>query len=351
MKKRNKLVALAIAATMAGTMLAGCGSSSDSSSSSAADTTSASGETASTGDSYDITFVMSLRDEFLSSLEEGAQNNAPDNVNLTTQDAQNDAAKQQQMIESARNAENDAIIINLVDPASAESMREAAGDIPVVFVNRYPTDDSVLEAGSCVYVGSDELTSGKFQGEYLVDYFNEKGQTDVTYVMIQGTLGQTSVINRTASVIQALEDGGLNITLYGSELAGEYDRATAIEVFSPLISSGDIEFDCVISNNDAMALGVIEAMEQKGLDPSSIPIVGIDATADGRQAIKDGKLAMSVFQDPTGQGKAAILAAVNLIEGNDLAEGTDYEANDDDTVLWVPFEPVTIDNVDEYDNR
>ncbi len=344
MKKRNRLVALAIAAAMATTMFAGCGSSDDSSSA-------ASGSAEASADGYDITFILSLRDEFLSALEAGAQNNAPAGVNLTTQDAQNDAAKQQQMIESARNAENDAIIINLVDPASAASMIESAGDTPVVLVNRFPTDESVLEAGKVVYVGSDELTSGKFQGEYLVDYFNEKGQTDVTYVMVQGTLGQTSVINRTASVIQALEDGGLNISLYGAELAGEYDRATAIEVFSPLISSGEIEFDCVISNNDAMALGVIEAMEQKGLDPASIPIVGIDATADGRQAIKDGKLAMSVFQDPTGQGKGAILAAVNLIEGNDLAEGSDYEANDDQTILWVPFEPVTADNVADYDNR
>ncbi|MDO4615887.1 MAG: substrate-binding domain-containing protein [Lachnospiraceae bacterium] len=344
MKKRNRLAALAIAAAMTATMFAGCGSSDSASSS-------ASGDTASSGDGYDITFILSLRDEFLSALEAGAQDNAPDGVNLTTQDAQNDAAKQQQMIESARNAENDAIIINLVDPASAESMLESAGDIPVVFVNRYPTDDSVLEAGKCVYVGSDELTSGKFQGEFLVDYFNEKGQTDITYVMIQGTLGQTSTTNRTASAVKALEDGGLNITLKGAELAGEYDRATAIEVFSPLISTGEIDFDCVISNNDAMALGVIEAMEQKGLNPADIPIVGIDATADGRQAIKDGKLAMSVFQDPNGQGKGAILAAVNLIEGNALADGTDYEANEDETVLWVPFEPVTPDNVADYDNR
>ncbi len=344
MKKRNKFVALTIAAAMATTMFAGCGSSSDSSSSAA------SGEKAS-GDGYEITFILSLRDEFLSALEKGANDNCPEGVKLTTQDAQNDAAKQQQMIESARNAENDAIIINLVDPASAASMLESAGDTPVVFVNRYPTDDSVLEKGKCVYVGSDEMTSGKFQGEYLVDYFNEKGQKDITYVMIQGTLGQTSTTNRTASAIKALEDGGLNATLKGAELAGEYDRATAIEVFSPLISTGEVDFDCVISNNDAMALGVIEAMEQKGIDPASIPIVGIDATADGRQAIKDGKLAMSVFQDPNGQGKGAILAAVNLIEGNDLGEGSDYEPNDEQTILWVPFEPVTPDNVADYDNR
>lgn len=350
MKKRNKLVALGLSAVMAATMFAGCGAKEEAAP--AADAASTSAEAPAAGEgSYEMTFILSLRDEFLSALEKGANDNCPSNVKLTTQDAQNDAAKQQQMIESARNAGNAAIIINLVDPASAGSMLESAGDTPVVFVNRYPTDDSILEKGKCVYVGSDEMTSGKFQGEFLVDYFNEKGQKDITYVMIQGTLGQTSTTNRTASAIKALEDGGLNITLKGAELAGEYDRATAIEVFSPLISTGEVDFDCVISNNDAMALGVIEAMEQKGLNPGDIPIVGIDATADGRQAIKDGKLAMSVFQDPNGQGKGAILAAINLAEKKDLGEGSDYEANEDQTILWVPFEPVTPDNVADYDNR
>lgn len=351
MKKRNKLVALAIAAAMATTMFAGCGSKEEAPKADAAASTSAEATEEAGSGSYEMTFILSLRDEFLSALEKGANDNCPSNVKLTTQDAQNDAAKQQQMIESARNAGNAAIIINLVDPASAASMLESAGDTPVVFVNRYPTDDSILEKGKCVYVGSDEMTSGKFQGEFLVDYFNEKGMKDITYVMIQGTLGQTSTTNRTASAVKALEDGGLNITLKGAELAGEYDRATAIEVFSPLISTGEVDFDCVISNNDAMALGVIEAMEQKGLNPGDIPIVGIDATADGRQAIKDGKLAMSVFQDPNGQGKGAILAAINMVEKKDLGEGSDYEANEDQTILWVPFEPVTPDNVADYDNR
>ncbi|MDO4616120.1 MAG: substrate-binding domain-containing protein [Lachnospiraceae bacterium] len=347
MKKRNRFAALTIVAAMAATIFAGCGSSDTSSSSGTATGTSSSG----TDKDYEITMIMSIRDEFLSTLETGAQENCPDGVTLTTQDAQNDAAKQQQMIESARNAENDAIIINLVDPAAAESMVDAAGGIPVVLVNRYPTDDSILEAGKVVYVGSDEEESGRLQGEYLVDYFNAKGQTDITYVMLQGTLGLPSTSARSASAVQALKDGGLNVTLKGSELAGEWDRGTAIEVFSSLVSVGGVDFDCVISNNDAMALGVVEAMEQKGMDPSSIPIVGIDATADGRQAIKDGKMAMSAFQDPIGQGKGAILAAINLIEGNDISEGTDYETDETGTALWVPFEAVTIDNVAEYDNR
>lgn len=303
-------------------------------------------------DTYEITFIMSFRNEFRSVLEKSVIDNCPSNVKLTTMDAQNDPAKQQQMIESARNAGNDAIIVDLIDPDSAASMLESAGDTPVIFVSRYPSDDSILDPDSCVYVGSDDWSAGRLQGEFLVDYFNEKGQKDITYVMVQGTLGKTSTTNRTASVIKALEDGGLDITLEGSELSGENDRATAIEVFAPLISNGEADFDCVICNNDYMALGVIETMEMKNLNPEEIPIVGIDATADGRQAIKDGKLAMSVFWDAYGEGLGAIRAAVNMIEGNALNEGTDFEIDTyNPAVLWVPYEAVTPDNVADYDDR
>ena len=95
--------------------------------------------------------------------------------------------------------------------------------------------------------------------------------------------------------------------------------------------------------------GAIEALKTKGVDPSSIPIVGIDATADGCAAIQDGTLAMSVFQDPVGQGSGALVAAENLLEGKALNDGMDYELSEDnDKIVWVPFELVTKDNVADY---
>ena len=99
-----------------------------------------------------------------------------------------------------------------------------------------------------------------------------------------------------------------------------------------------------------MALGAIEAMTAAGLDPASIPIVGVDATADGRQAIKDGTLAMSVFQDPDGQGRGCLIAAANLLEGKAINEGTEYDLDEENSnIMWVPFEPVTAENVADYD--
>ena len=332
-----------MASAMMAATLAGCGSTSNET------TTQEGGETAETGgDGYSMTLIMSLRDEFLSTLEAGAQAAAEEaGVTLATQDAQNDTGKMLQFIESARNAGDDAVLINLVDAATAQQCIEAAGDMKVVFVNRVPEDTSVLTAGSSAAVVSNENQSGGYQGEFLANYFKEKGQTDVRYLMLQGTLGLVHTEQRSASVIQAMKDGGLNPIEAAAPLVADYDRAVAMDMISPLLTT--TEFDCIIANNDAMALGAVEAMTAQGLDPTSIPIVGIDATVDGVQAIKDGTLAMTVFQDANGQGYGAVQAAVNLIEGNAINDGTDYETDETGNIVWVPFEPVTAENVADYE--
>lgn len=340
--KKRLLAALMASAMMAAT-LAGCGSTSNET------TTQEGGETAEAGgDGYSMTLIMSLRDEFLSTLEAGAQAAAEEaGVTLSTQDAQNDTGDLLQFIESARNAGDDAVLINLVDAATAQQCIEAAGDMKVVFVNRVPEDTSVLTAGSSAAVVSDENQSGGYQGQFLADYFNAKGQTDVRYIMLQGTLGLVHTEQRSASVIQAMKDGGLNPIEAAAPLVAEYNRADAMDMISPLLST--TEFDCIIANNDAMALGAVEALQAQGMDPTSIPIVGIDATVDGIQAIKDGTLAMTVFQDANGQGYGAVQAAVNLIEGNAINDGTDYETDETGNIVWVPFEPVTPENVADYE--
>ncbi len=342
MKKR--LLAGLMTTAMLAMTLAGCGSSS----SSGEQTSAEGGEAASSGDGYSMTLIMSLRDEFLSTLEAGSKAAAEElGVTLSSQDAQNDTGKLIQFIESARNAGDDAVLVNLVDAETAQQCIEAAGDMKVVFVNRVPADTSVLEAGKSAAVVSDENTSGYYQGEFLANYFKEQGKTDIKYLMLKGTLGLVHTEQRSASVLKGLADNGINATEAAAPLVADYDRSNAMDMISPLLTT--TEFDCIIANNDAMALGAVEAMKAQGLDPTSIPIVGIDATVDGVQAIKDGTLAMTVFQDANGQGYGAVKAAANLIEGNPINDGTDYETDETGNICWVPFEPVTPDNVADYE--
>ena len=326
--------------------LAACGGGS-SAAPAATDSGSTGGGAAAGGEK--ITLIMSQRDEFLSSLEAGAKKAAGElGVNLVTQDANQDESKQIQYVQAAAADGQKAIIVNPINPSACQSIIDAAGDMKVVFVNRVPDDTSILNENA-VYVGSDEHTSGKFQGDFLAKYFNDKGQKDIKYILLRGIEGQTSTTLRSESVLQALKDNGINATeTYAKSCL--YDRTEALNQMGNILADASKEFDCIICNNDSMALGAIEACTQAG-KTIDFPIVGIDATADGRQAIKDGTLAMSVFQDPNGQGGGAVQAAVNLINGDALNANTSFDVDETGFILWVPFEEVTPDNVADYDNR
>ena len=349
MKKMKLFATLAVTAAMV-LSLAACGGGS-SAAPAATDSGSAStGEAAAPAAGGEkITLIMSQRDEFLSSLEAGAKKAAAElGVNLVTQDANQDESKQIQYVQAAAADGQKAVIVNPINPSACQSIIDAAGDMKVVFVNRVPDDTSILNENA-VYVGSDEHTSGKFQGDFLAKYFKDKGQTDIKYILLRGIEGQTSTTLRSESVLQALADNGINATeTYAKSCL--YDRTEALNQMGNILADASKEFDCIICNNDSMALGAIEACTQAGRT-IDFPIVGIDATADGRQAIKDGTLAMSVFQDPNGQGGGAVAAALNLINGDALNANTNFEVDETGFILWVPFEEVTPDNVADYDNR
>lgn len=342
--KLKKVMALALAGSLSVGMLAGCGGSSSSSDS---------GSTASNKNLKELTFVIASRDEFMSSLEQAMSSESEKlGYKIVTQDAINDAAKQIQYLETCANSGQEAAICLMVDAEAAQSLVDAAGDMKLVFVNRPPTDLHVLDAENVCYVGSDEDTSGYYQGEYLAQYFKDKGQNEIKYLMVQGTLGQVSTTKRSAGVLKAFEDNGITATEASAPLVADYDRPTAQEMIQPLLSSGT-KFDCIIANNDAMALGCVEACKDVGID-IDFPIVGIDCTKDGAQAVEEDSLAMTVFQNPVGQGRGAVIAAMNMINGDAVNKGMEEYALDDsgksysDSIAWVPFEPVTKDNVADY---
>ena len=106
---------------------------------------------------------------------------------------------------------------------------------------------------------------------------------DIFYVLLKGTDGLVHTKLRSEGVIQAMKDAGLNVT-EKAVVEAEYDRNTAKSEMDTVLPG--LKYDCIIANNDAMAIGAIMAMEDAGTDPASVPVVGIDATEDARELIE-----------------------------------------------------------------
>lgn len=282
-----------------------------------------------------IGLTMSSRDQFLSTLETAVQEaaSAKEDVEIVAFDSENDIQKQLSHISSFVSQGCSAIIVNLVNSDSTAEILDAAGDIPVVFVNRLP-DPSILEAtDKTSYVGSDESQAGQLQAEYLTAYFKDEGKKELNYVLFMGTLGLQNTNARTDSVKSGLETNGFTLIKQFEDTA-DFDRAKAMEKMQQFIGTGK-PFDVVIANNDEMALGAIEALKSANI--TGIPVVGIDATANALAAIEAGELACSVFQDATGQGAGALEHAYAFSNGEEVEK-----------YGWIPFQIISSENLADF---
>lgn len=339
-----KKISLVLAAGLLAVSLAACGSFPSASSASPAGP--------SGSDGYDMTYIVTDDSGYLNYLWHDAVEAATAlDVNLDVRYAGEDSNKVVDCIAQAKAANKDAVILNIVNSEDAEGCLEAAGDMKVVFINRIPLDVTIL-SGDAAAVCSDENLSGGFQGDFLVNYFNEKGMKEVRYLFLQGTPGLIHTDLRSSVPFKKLAAAGITMTPAADAIQGDYKRSTAQTLMNDLLEGPqgkDLQFDCIISNNDEMACGAITSLKDHGLDPTRYTIVGIDGLPDALAAIEKGEMAMSVYQSSKGQADGAIRAAKNMIDGKPVTDGMDYPLSEEsEYVIYVPFEEITAANVNDY---
>ena len=289
--------------------------------------------------------LVSGEDPFLVQLKGAVETAAAEQgYGVQYYNARADAQVQLRQVHEALADGVDTLLINLTDGADGK-IAEIVGDADVVLVNRAP-EEAILDE-NLVFVGADEAQNGALQGRALSDYFWETGQgTDIRYLLFQGAPGQENTDARSGVAIQTLLDNGFFPVAAAEYQVCDFSRERARCAMATLLTQG-VEFDCIICDNDEMALGVIDALEAAGEDPAAAPIVSVDDTAAGAAALETGKLYMTVDQHVETQAKAAVTAAINLSQGrpfdNGIAEllGADYSVPGDPFEVRIPVEAVT----------
>jgi len=275
---------------------------------------------------FDDNFLTTLRN----SIEQAAEEQG---VSVQIEDGKNEVGTQLNQIQNFIASGVDAIIINPVDTDATVSMSDDAENagIPLIYVNRQPINVDMLPDNQA-FVASNEVESGTLQTQEVCKRMGGKGKV----VVMMGELSNQAAIQRTKDihdVISTPECSGMEVV---AEQTGEWMRVKGNDLMTNWISAG-LEFDAVISNNDEMAIGAIQALKASGRSMDSVIVAGIDATADALAAMKAGDLDVTVYQSAKGQGAGALDAAVKLAKGEDV-----------DQKVWVPFELVTPENLDKF---
>ena len=206
------------------------------------------------------------------------------------------------LVEQAITARPDAAVFVPVHvTAMNESVRNLnAAGIPIVnFLNR-------LETGDCVtFVGSDDYRLARDIATRLFRHIGEAGDVAI----LEGMAGATTSRDRVRGFRDAArERPGIRIV---ASRAGDYQHETARRVTAGLLAELP-RIDGILSANDVMSLGAIEALEAAG---RRVPLIGINAVPEAIAAIKSGRLLATVDFDAMKIACIATEAAVRHLRG------------------------------------
>ena len=271
--------------------------------------------------------LLNLSSEFIVMLNQAMKEEArTQGVKLIVNDAQRSAEKQVQQVENFILQQVDAIILNPceVEASSPAVDKAVAAGIPIINVN------SETRSAPTAFVGSRDEESGRIAMQFIADQLGGEGNV----MMMHGYMGQAAQIKREQGGREILEKHP-EMKLLASQTA-EWDRAKAITLMENWIQSYGDKMAAVFAHNDEMGMGAVIALEQAKMKDKVI-VASVDAIADALQAVKDGRLDATVFQDALGQGRTAVATAVNL------AKQVDCEKE-----VFIPFKLVTKSNVSEF---
>ena len=279
-------------------------------------------------------------DNFLTVLRNGIQKDAEamDGVDVQIEDAQNDVAKQLDQINNFIASGVDAIIVNPVDTSATQAMTDAASaaGVPLVFVNRQPVNVDALPDNQA-FVASDEAESGTLETVQVCELLAAAGKTEANVYVLMGELSNQAAVQRTKDIHDVIDGGKCKVKLnIIDEQTANWQRDEAQDLMTNWLSSGTT-FDAVISNNDEMAIGAIQAMKASGTKMEDVIVAGVDATQDALLAMAAGELDVTVFQDAAGQGGGALDAALKLAKGETVEQK-----------VMVPFQLVTPENMADF---
>ncbi|MDR1209299.1 MAG: galactose ABC transporter substrate-binding protein [Clostridiales bacterium] len=328
-------------------------------------------------------FINELKDELTLAFraKEAPGCGAP--LKLSFVDAGGSQSVQNNQVNTFIAQQYDVICVNMVDRTAASAVidKAAAAGVAIVFFNREPVRQDLMRSSNLYYVGAAADQAGEIQADIIArawvaekaaafradfgrrvlgrDWAGEfrpvmdlNGDAVLQYVMLEGEPGHQDALMRTDVAIRELTGAWrVKVERLASDTA-MWQRSQAREKMAAWLAADfGAEIECVISNNDSMALGAIDALRENGLNlPGAsggrrLTVVGVDATKRALAAIREGSLWATVMNDSKSQAKAIADIAVSAAGG---AASTDAEGFDG-KFFYSDYKPVTAMNAEIMD--
>ena len=249
--------------------------------------------------------------------------------------------KQENQIKAIRSfisQQVDYIVFSPITEDGWDTVLQEAKDagIPVILMDRKVNVKN--ESLYTTWVGSDFDAEGKNAGKWLSDYLEHKNLSseDINIIVLQGTEGATAVIGRTNGFSTiAKEHDNWKIL---EQLNAEYTTAKGREVMEKMLKRYP-DIDVVVSQNDDMTFGALEAIQEKGFTTGvdgDIIIISFDAVRSALEKVEEGIINVDIECNPA-QGEYIERVIQDLEEGKSVQK-----------YYYVPEKVFTKENVGDY---
>ena len=235
--------------------------------------------------------------------------------------------KQENQIKAIRNfilQEVDYIVLDPIVMSGWDNVLQNAkeAEIPVILVDRdVEVDDDSLYVTSVV---TDMVAEGRNAGYWLEDYLEEQGREDedIQIVMLLGTEGASAQIGRTKGFTEiAGQHENWKIL---EQLDGDFTQAKGRESMETLLMKYD-DIDVVISENDNMTFGAIDAIQDAGRScgpGGDMIMISFDAVRAALEAMQAGEINADFECNPLQGPKLA--ETIKRLENGEEVEKVQY---------------------------
>ncbi|MFY1026971.1 ribose ABC transporter substrate-binding protein RbsB [Actinobacillus seminis] len=246
--------------------------------------------------------ISTLDNPFFVSLKDGAQKKADElGYKLVVLDSQNDPAKELANVEDlmVRGAK-----VLLINPTDSEAVVNAVAmanrnKVPVITLDRGAAKGNVV-----THIASDNVAGGKMAGDFIAQKFGDNAKV----IQLEGIAGTSAARERGEGFKQAIEAHKFEVL---ASQPADFDRTKGLNVMENLLASkGSVQ--AVFAQNDEMALGALRAIDAAN---KKVLVVGFDGTDDGVKAVKSGKMAATIAQQPELIGSLGVENADKVIKG------------------------------------
>ncbi|MBN2268486.1 MAG: galactose ABC transporter substrate-binding protein [Acholeplasmataceae bacterium] len=309
-------------------------------------------------------FIYDMNDPFITALSDHITRIGENYYPMQTHDAKNSQIIQNEEIERVLELNPRLLIINPVDRLGAYPIINKAKsmDIPIIFINREPLEVDLDLYDHAFYVGAKAEQSGILQAEIVSDLFGNQPTNLNKYdlnddgiiqtLIFKGEQGHQDAELRTEFIISTLTDDNFQVEILKTNVSN-WNQDIAYKDALELLPQYENQFELIISNNDAMAIGVIRAMIELSMfvDTNSdgyidkenepwYPVIGIDGIDEAVEWIQTGHLYATVLNDASNQAYATIALARVILEGID-PETVDIDIVDEHYV-WVDYKKYSL---------